>query len=311
MPLNLKHRDGLDVFRRLVAQADVVVESYRPGVLRRLGCDYEALKAINPKIVMCSLSGYGQDGPYALESGHDLDYLAQSGFLGAMGDPQPPGGQVADVGGAYIGAAGIMAALFRRERTGEGAHIDTALFEAALPFSAYAWTEALSLGATAGAGGLTGGAACYNVYRTKDGKTVALGALEPKFWANFCAAVDRTDLIENYLAPDRQRYLREEVAEIFARRDAAEWDDLLHDAECCFSLVTPIGEIADDPHVRARGMLGVAGDVPFLRSPIRLNDAEVVRGNAPDQGAHTRTVLLAAGYSEAEIAALREAGAIS
>jgi alpha-methylacyl-CoA racemase len=297
--INLKM--GADVLKRLVEKADVLIESYRPGVMKRLGCDYESLKRVNPRLVYCALSGYGQSGPYIEREGHDLNYTSLAGITGAMEQPQPVGGQMADVGGAYIAVAGIMAALFRREREGVGGFVDTSLFESALPFGAYAWSEAVTLGVSAGHGALSGGLACYQVYRTRDERLVSLAALEPKFWSNFCATVDRTDLVDDYLVPDRQRYLKGEVAEIFARRDAEEWHALLYDAECCFALVAPPSELANDEQVSARGMAGVDAFGLWMRSPIRLDGELAERGISPEYGVHTRTVLREAGYADVEI----------
>jgi alpha-methylacyl-CoA racemase len=297
--INLKL--GADVLKRLVERADVLVESYRPGVMARLGCDYDTLKLTNPRLIYCAMSGYGQNGPYVEREGHDLNYISLAGITGAMETPQPPGGQMADVGGAYIAVAGITAALFRREREGVGGFVDTSLFESALPFAAYAWSEAVTQGTAAGHGGLTGGLACYNIYKTRDEKLVSLAALEPKFWTNFCASVDRTELIPDYLVADRQRYLKGEVAEIFLRRDAEEWHALLYDAECCFALVAPPNELANDDQVSARGMAGVDEFGLWMRSPIHIDGEKVERGVSPEYGVHTRLVLREAGYTDVEI----------
>jgi crotonobetainyl-CoA:carnitine CoA-transferase CaiB-like acyl-CoA transferase len=301
---------AVDVLKRLVEKADVLVESYRPGVLKRLGCDYETLKQVNPRLVFCAMSGWGQDGPYAQREGHDINYVARAGISGAMETPQPLGGQIADVGGAYIAVTGIMAALFRREREGVGSFVDVSLFEAALPFASFAWSEAVALTLGAGQGALTGGLACYNVYKAKDGRYVTLGALEQKFWANFCSTVDRNDMLPDYLAPERQRYLKLEVTEIFAKRTSQEWYDLLYDAECCFSIVTETNTLGTDPHLRARNMVGVDHFGIWMRSPVHINDNYVERTIAPEQGAHTRAILHEAGYSDIEIDTLIAIGKV-
>lgn len=301
--LDLKAAGGQAVLKKLVEGADVLVESFRPNVLARLNCGYDALRAINPKLVYCSLSGWGADGPYVERSGHDLNYVSLAGLTGAMGTPQVMGGQIADIGGAMIGVAGILAALLRRERTGEGGFVEAALAEAALPFALYNWTEALMTGARGGEGGLTGGLACYRVYPTRDGKHVALGALEPKFWQNFCNAVGRPDLIDNYLDPTRQEYLRVELGGIFTMRTLAEWDQALGSVDCCFSVVNTPAQVSSDPHFTARGMLGQFADgTPWMRSPIRISGSEpTLRNDVPSYGADTRAVLSAAGYSAEEI----------
>jgi crotonobetainyl-CoA:carnitine CoA-transferase CaiB-like acyl-CoA transferase len=308
--IDLKHEAGKNAFLKLVAQADALVEGFRPDVMTRLGCDYRTLQPINPKLVYCSLSGWGADGPYRLRSGHDLNYAAVAGLHGAQPTPQVFGGQTADIGGAYMAVAGILAGLMRCWRTGEGGCVDVSLFEAALPFGLYAWAEAASTG-QAGPGGLTGGAACYNLYRTRDGRAVSLAALEPKFWENFCQAIHRLDLVADYLLPERQKYLYTELTEIFALKTAAEWDALLKDVDCCFALVNAPGAVSHDPQVVARGALGLdAGGAPWLRSPIRLDNESFQPGAAPGYGAHTRAVLCEAGYSDADVDELSAVGAI-
>jgi len=254
--LNLKADEGASILKKLVKDADVLVESFRPGVMKKFGCDYESLRAENPKLIYCAISGWGATGPYAPFANHDLNYVSLAGVVGAMEKPQVLGGQVADLGGAYVAVAGITSALFRRERTGEGAFVDVGLSEAALPFSLYNWTEAETLGLPAGEGVLTGGLACYRVYMTKEGRAVALGALEEKFWLNFCTAINRPDLIEYHQQIDKQAYLRRELAEIFAQKTAPEWDVELMYADCCFTVVKTPAEIGNDPHYQARGMLG-------------------------------------------------------
>lgn len=309
--LNLKDPRGQAVLHRLAAAADVLLEGFRPGVTARLGCDYATLRALNPRLVYCSLSGWGQDGPYVEDSGHDLNYVALGGLLGAAGTPQPAGGQVADVGGAYAAVMGVLAALLGRERTGEGDYVDVALAEAALPFGMYAWVEALVMGTGSGSGGLTGGLACYNVYTAADGRTVALAALEPKFWANFCSAVERPEWLARHQNPDEQPALKGELAALFATRPAAEWQTLLGPADCCFSLLRPPAELEDDPQFAARSMLGRSEGVPWMRGPVHLSGARPPEITpAPGYGQHTRDVLRTAGYSDDEIDTLAQAGVV-
>jgi crotonobetainyl-CoA:carnitine CoA-transferase CaiB-like acyl-CoA transferase len=310
--LNLKDPKGQEVLQKLTMQADVVVESFRPGVTQRLGCDYPTLKAINPRLVYCSLSGWGADGPDADLSGHDLNYVSVAGIVGTMATPQVPGGQFGDMGGAYAGVAGILAALLRRERTGEGGYLDVSLAEAALPFMLYNWTEALVLNTANGKGTLTGGLACYHIYKTRDSKHVALAALEPKFWENFCHAIERNDLIDYHQQAHRQTYLTEELKEIFALKTAAEWQAQLGKADCCFSLVNAPHEISDHPQFQARGALGRSPDgSTWMRSPIRLSDNRPpLTVETPGYGEHTREVLLSIGYTEAEIKSLMTLGIV-
>lgn len=306
MILNLKSDEGASVLKRLVRQADVLVESFRPGVMAKFGCDYDSLRAENPKLIYCAISGWGATGPYAPFANHDINYVALAGVIGAMEHPQVLGGQVADLGGAYTAVAGITAALFRRERTGEGAFVDVGLSEAALPFSLYNWTEAETLGLPAGGGVLSGGLACYRVYIAKDKRAIALGALEEKFWLNFCTAINRPDLVEYHQQIDKQDYLRRELDELFAQKTASEWDELLRPADCCFTLVNTPAEIGHDPHYVARGMLGKFDDgTTWMRSPIRISNSEPSMVNiVPKYGEHTRVILSQMGFDEAEIGRL-------
>lgn len=312
MILDLKLEQGQAVLKRLAEKTDVLIEGFRPGVMQRLNCDFATLKTINPRLIYCALSGWGADGPYAQRSGHDLNYVSTAGLTGAMESPQVFGGQVADMGGAYVAVGGILAALFRRERTSAGGFVDASLFEASLPFALYPWVEAVISGTGSGQGVLTGGAACYRVYKTRDGQHISLAALEPKFWANFCAAVERPDLIADYLAPERQPYLRRELEGLFSQRTADEWQTLLEPADCCFARVNPPEALADNPQVQARGMAGIGNDgAPWMRSPLRLDGEALERVPVPAYGQHTRAVLNDNGYSHDEIAALLAAKVVS
>lgn len=309
--LDLKQAQGVAVLKQLVQTVDVLVEGFRPGVMQRLGCDYDALKTVNPRLIYCAISGWGADGPYASRSGHDLNYVSLAGLTGAMERPQVIGGQIADMSGAYMAFGGLLAALFQRERSGAGTFVDVSLFESSLPFALYAWVEAMMTGTQGGEGGLTGGLACYRIYSARDGKPLSLAALEPKFWGNFCTAIQRPDLIPDYLAPERQKYLRVELEETFALKSAAEWDALLKDADCCFALVIPPAALADDPHLQAREMLGITpAGVPWLRSPLRFTGDTFTPGSAPGYGQHTRAVLREAGYDDSEIDSLMAANIV-
>lgn len=311
--VNLKDADGQRVLHRLVSTADVLVEGFRPGALAKVNADAGTLRAINPRLIYCSISGYGQTGPRTYASGHDLNYASLSGLIGEMGTAQPPGGHVADVGGAFIAVSGILAALLRRERTGVGGVIDASLADSALLVGGYPWVEtvAQSIDPTASRGLLTGRYACYNIYHTADEQPVALAALEPKFWANFCAAIARPDLVPDYLLAERQGYLLTEIAQIFGLRRAAEWDALLSSADCCYSRVLPPEDLLHDEGVRQRGIMAVQADgSPVLRSPIRIDGVRGAVGPVPGYGEHTRQILADVGYSSDEIAGLRASGAI-
>lgn len=310
--INLKDEAGQAAFHQLAQQADVVVEGFRPGVTQRLNVDYATLKASNPRLVYCSLSGWGQTGPYQHLSGHDLNYVSAFGVLGGMENAQALGAQIADVGGAYTGVMGILAALLKRGSTDEGDYIDVALAEGALPFALFNFVEAHMTNAPAGKGALSGGMAYYNVYSSSDGQPLSLGAIEPKFWANFCNAVQKPGWIALQNDLSQQATLRAALEALFASKTAAEWDALLADVDCCFTRVVPPKALADDPQIQARGMAGLADDgLPWMRSPVHFASADSsTHGAAPMQGEHTAQILTEFGFSPDDIATLQASGAV-
>jgi alpha-methylacyl-CoA racemase len=319
--LDLRRPEGAAAFLRLARGADVVLESFRPGVLERLGLGWEALHAANPRLVLCSISGYGQDGPYRERAGHDLDYAAIAGVLALNGPaerPLPLGVQVADLaGGSWPAVAGILAALVRRGVTGEGAHVDVSMTEGALALLAMAHGAASARGAPLARAGeiLNGGAACYDVYRTKDGRFVALAALEPKFFEAFCAAVGRPELADRHL-DDGGRGPRAELEAIFASRTREEWTRFAGEHDVCVAPVLEGDEPRDDPQLRARGAFveietpweGRA--LPGVATPVRIRGVQAPLRAAPQLGEHTAAVLREAGFSEDELAALRASGVV-
>lgn len=308
--IDLKRPAGKLVLHQLIASADVVIEGFRPGVAERLGIDYNTLKRVNRRIIYCSLSGWGQTGTYAEVSGHDLNYVALSGLLGSMETPQVLGGQIADISGAYAGAMGILGRLYARERTGDGGKIDIALYEAGMLFSMYQWVESIVTDSKGGLGSLTGGMAFYRVYASKDNHPMAFAPIEPKFWANFCNAVNRPDLIEHHDKPENQPHLLAELTALFASETAHHWQKVLGNADCCFSLITPPQALLDDPHVQDRQMLGIAPDgVPFMRSPVHLTEGGEKRPEyapSPRHGEHTEEVLLEIGFTNEQITQMKQ-----
>lgn len=270
----------------LARTADVLIEGFRPGVMDRLGLGYEVLRAVNPRLVYVALTGYGQAGAFRDAAGHDLNYLAMSGVLDLIrergGAPVVPGVQIADVaGGAMQSVMGVLLALAARERTGEGRFVDISMTrEAAKLLVPHASGEPV----------LSGGYACYGVYSCRDGRWIAVGALETKFWEALCRGLGREDLAGHHLTPARQAELKRELSAIFEQQDADEWVRQLQPHDCCVTLVRTVSEAA------ACG---------------RLTAGEHREGRAPALGEHTRDVLLECGLAEAEIDEYARLGAIA
>ncbi len=319
--LDLRRPEGADALRRLARRFDVVVESFRPGVMDRLGVGYQALRAEQPRVILCSISGYGQDGPYRDRAGHDLDYCAVAGVLALNGPaerPLPLGVQVADVaGGSWPAVAGVLAALVRRAASGEGSHVDISMTDGALAMLTMQLGAAAARGAPLRRGGelLDGASAFYGVYRTRDGRFVALGALEPKFFRCFCEAAGRPELAERQFEEDG-RGLRAELEALFATRTRDEWARLGAERDACLAPVLEGEEPAGDPQLQARRMF-LRVDTPWegkamasLGTPVRFADVEREPRPAPRLGEHSKAVLAEGGFTEAEIASLEAAGVI-
>ncbi|HSG87129.1 MAG TPA: CaiB/BaiF CoA-transferase family protein [Candidatus Limnocylindrales bacterium] len=305
--VNYRLPRGRELVLRLAAEADVFLASSMPGQLERRGLGPDDLRSANPRIVYCALSGYGQDGPYRDRPGHDLDYLALSGVLSILGQagarPVPPGLQLADLAGGTLAALEIVSALFRRERTGQGAVLDVAVLDAVV-----GWLG--PLGASLETAGsvtlpLAGAYPCYGTYAAADGRWLAVGALEPQFWVAFCRAVDRDDLVPRQFDPTAIP----ELAAIFASRPAEAWLDSLGDDACVVPVNAP-AETERDPHVRARGL--VVGDGPAMHvvTPLRAASGDGDGVRAPGLGDDTFAVLAGAGIPDDEVAALEAAGVI-
>ncbi len=322
--LDLKTDAGKDVLLRLVRDADVLLESFRPGVLDRLGVGYERLKQENPRLVYCAITGYGQDGPNRDRSGHDMNYLGLNGILGLTGEGDGPpvqaAGQIADIGGgAQMAAIGILVALQERERSGEGQLVDCSMFDGALSWLALVAAEALASGRTPGRGQLqlAGALTCYRPYRCSDGY-VTLGALEPKFWQAWCEGVGRQDLRGHAFDPPGSEAHRA-VTEIFAGRTREEWRQFASEHDCCLEPVLGLDEVLESQLVSEREMVieleqpGATRSVKLLGAPIKLDrtPADPARAPGPALGEHTDDVLAGAGFSAEEIAALHESGAVS
>ncbi len=256
--LDLKRPADSEALAALLARADVLVESYRPGVLDRLGFSRERLAAINPRLVHAALSGYGQTGPWRLRTGHDLNYMAVGGGLAAAGPPAAPSfafPPTADYASGVQTALAVCAALLGRAQSGRGAFLDLSLTETVLAWQAPLLTWAQRGPVARGGLMLNGGAAYYQIYRARDGRFVTLGAIETKFWQNFCAAMGRADWVARQGEPLPQTALIAELAAAFATRDAADWEAFLGPVDCCFAVVVDPAEVPLHPQIAARGLV--------------------------------------------------------
>jgi crotonobetainyl-CoA:carnitine CoA-transferase CaiB-like acyl-CoA transferase len=320
--LNLKEDRGREVLLRLVREYDVLIEGNRPGVMDRLGVGYERLAQENPALVYCAVTGYGQDGPYRDRSGHDMNYLGLVGLLGLTGEKDGPpvqaAGQIADLGGGGLMAAfGILAALRERDRSGKGQFVDVSMADGALSWLAMVAGRYFAEGAAPKRGELelAGRLICYRPYACADG-WVSLGALEPKFWEAWCRGVGREDLIQKqFEAPGSDAHA--EVERIFLERTRDEWQRFASEVDCCLEPVLELDEALDSELVRARQMVveldqpGTEG-VKQLGMPVKFSRTPGgPQGPGPVLGADTEDVLRQAGYSDDEIAALIEAGAVA
>ncbi|NUP51282.1 MAG: CoA transferase [Catenulispora sp.] len=317
--LDLKADRGRETFLRLAEHADVVIESFRPGVTGRLGVGYEAVRARNPRIVYCSTTGFGQSGPYAQWAGHDLDYLAVSGYLavgepGARGNPALPGATVADsAGGGMHAVIAILAALVK----GEGAYLDVSVADGVLSLMSLAVDEYLATGGEPGyQHSMTSGRyACYATYPAADGRWLAVAAIEPKFWANFCRLLGLEKWAAHQTDDAVQDRIRADVTAALAAKDRDAWISLLAGADTCVAPVLSVAELAEDPHYRAREAFVEA--VHPEHGPLRQTApllAGMLRPDLPYRlpaGTHSPELLLEAGFTEAEIKELLEEGTVA
>lgn len=324
LALNLKHPAGREIFLKLVEQADVVIEGFRPGVMERLRLDYETLRQLNPRLIYCALTGYGQDGPYRHQAGHDINYISTAGLLGVNGakegPPTIPGVQIADLAGGSLHAViGILLALQARAQTGAGQMVDISMTDCSLALMYIPFATYLANGAQPqrGAEGLTGRYACYHVYETQDGRHLALGALEPKFWENLCHQLSRADLIPLQFSNSRQTELIAKLTAIFQTKTANEWLNEFAEVDTCLTLVKGIAEMMDDPQVIHRGLIGeldhpTAGRLKQIAPTVQLSATPgAMQAPPPELGEHTRAILSELGYTAALIEQWAQAGVIT
>jgi alpha-methylacyl-CoA racemase len=331
--VNLKAAAGQQILQQLAANADVLVEGFRPGVMQRLGADYATLSQINPRLVYCSLSGFGQDGPYRDLPAHDLNYLAISGVLNLIGTahepPAIPLNLIADYGGAAMhGVVGILLALYARHHTGRGQHVDVAYLDttiallAATPLMQHVFADGTI--PQRGHGPYTGQYAFYTTYETQDGKLLSVGCSEPWLWENLCQALERPEFVPYCRRPEHlwrapnaeETAVRNALQTIFRQRTRAAWMAFLGDKNVCIGPVNTIAEVFADPQVQHRQMLlehrsDTLGRVRQAGIALKLSDTPGrVRQLGPTLGQHTDTVLAALGYGPEDITRLRSSGVV-
>lgn len=320
--LDLKAEAGREAFYDLAATADVVIESFRPGVADRLGVDDDAVRDHAEDVVYCSLTGYGQEGPLADAAGHDINYVGVAGLLdmtrgGTAARPQPPGYQVADLGGGLFAAFAVVSALLSRELGGgDGEYVDVAMTDVVASFSQSAAAEVFQGGnPRPGETALAGGFPWYDVYECAEGRYVTLGALEPRFWRAFCEAVDREDLVGSHMSDDPAELaaLRSELEDLFSERTRDEWVAFFDGVDATVQGVYTPAEALDHPQLEARGVVKRTGDgPPRVGFPARGSAIQPgADGDVPGHGEHTDALLAEVGFDDAELARLRREGVVA
>jgi alpha-methylacyl-CoA racemase len=317
LTLDLKSQAGHDLLNQLIDGAAVLVEGNRPGVMQRLGFGWESVHKRNPQLVMCSITGYGQDGPFASRAGHDLNYSATAGVLGLNGEsasaPFPLSVQVADVGGGGLQAAvAILGAVLEVARGGEGRHLDVSMLDGATTWLALPLAQsAAGAEVRRGADRLTGRYACYRVYACKDGRFFSVGALEPKFWAALCGALGKEDLIESqYSDGEQQDRVHRELEHVFAEKTRDEWARQLGNLDACCEPVLELDEVAQHPQVKARRLIEKRDSGVEVRPAVKFEE-DWRRLDPPRLGEHSAEILREVGVGAARFDELKRAGVTS
>lgn len=317
--LNLKKDRGREILLELSRNADVFVEGFRPGVMAKLGLGYEEVSAVNPAIVYCSISGYGQSGPYEKRAGHDINYIGYAGVLGFTGTPDGtpviPAVQIGDLGGGgLLPAVGILAALYRARKEGHGDYLDISMMDGVVSWLTIHAAKYFGGGAepTWGSEVLNGSVPCYNLYRCADGKWITVGALEPQFWKAFCEAIGREDLVGSQFKADAIP----EVQGIIGSRSRGEWLEIFAERDACVGPVSAVAEALEDPQVQHRNMVvtqthPTGKEIPNIGSPLKLRNAPTsISRPAPELGEHNSEVLSEIGITAADLEILRDEGVV-
>ncbi|OLO36968.1 carnitine dehydratase [Alkalihalophilus pseudofirmus] len=313
--LDLKSEKGKQLFKQLVETSDILVESFRPGVMDRLGLGYETLKEINPKLIYCAITGFGQTGPYSQYPGHDINYLSYAGLLGQQGEqnrkPVSSSTQIADIGGgAQMATNGILLALLERHNSGKGQFVDISMLDGSV-----SWLQTLLPDYLAtknlperGESVLNGGLACYEIYETKDDRFLSVGALEPKFWVEFCKVIEREDLIPLLEAPlEQQNQMKKDIQSILKQKTLEEWTAIFEGVDACVAPLLNFDEVAENPQVVHRQLIQEIydpklGKIQQIGVPIKLSETPgEIRFQAPKLGEHNSEVFAELGYSSEEI----------
>ena len=313
--LNLKKPAAVEAVKKLVTEYDIIVEQFRPGVMKKLGLSYEDLRAVNPRIIYCSITGYGQTGPMAHRAGHDVNYISRSGIAASAGrregGPSLYNFQIADVaGGSMTAVSGILAAIIYRERTGEGQYIDVSMQDSTVPFNSMDGAAYFAGGEIPDReSGMLNGGGIYDFYETKDGGFMSVGSLEPKFWAALSDAVGHPEWRDGKILRTDTPAVKEELRRIFLTRTRAEWTEVFAEYDACVEPVVDLSEAAQDEHLKSRGMWPEV-EVPLtdgvkirqMGSPFHLSASPVAYRHAGyPEGYHTTEVLRGLGYSDEEI----------
>lgn len=319
--LNLKTEKAVEIIKKLITEYDIIVEQFRPGVMERLGLGYETLKKINPRLIYCSLTGYGQTGPMKNNAGHDINYLARSGNMNYSGrkstGPVLTNMQIADIGvGSLYSVIGILSAVHYREVTGKGQYVDVSMFDGLIPFNAMEGAGFLINGKEPEREGtrLNGGSA-YDFYETKDNRYISVGSLEPKFWKNFCECIELPELVSQTVMPENVSALKETVRKRILEKTLKEWTDIFEGKDVCVEPVLTMKEaLTEDEHVKERKLVvdvelpdSNGKTVKQMGMPLKLSECpvEYVKTGYP-LGYHTNSILADLGYSSAEIKNLEE-----